>query len=100
MLLKAGVLDSVPYTVAFTEEQRGFLGFPETGFVNQPVVDAGNILTAQGHAFVDFGLRLAGKLGMPRSSGVLPWSIWGSTKISIGCCWLQSGGVMRRDGYH
>lgn len=60
VLARAGVLAGRPYTVTFTEEQRTFLGcFDETTFRYEPVVQNGNIITAQGHAFVAFGLAVA-----------------------------------------
>ena len=63
-LAKAGLLEGLPYTVTFTAEQRAFLGvFPEAGFEYRDVVRSGHIITAQGHAFVEFGLEVAGALG-------------------------------------
>lgn len=61
---QAGALDGRAYTVTFTAEQRAFLGvFPESGFVFQDVVRSGNVITAQGHAFAEFGLAVAEALG-------------------------------------
>lgn len=60
VLARAGVLAGRPYTVTFTREQRDFLGcFDETGFRYEPVIQDGNVITAQGHAFVAFGLAVA-----------------------------------------
>lgn len=60
VLARAGVLTGRPYTVTFTREQRDFLGcFDETGFRYEPVIQDGNVITAQGHAFVAFGLAVA-----------------------------------------
>ena len=60
VLARAGVLEHHPYTVSFTPEQRDFLGcFDEARFRYEPVVESDHILTAQGHAYVEFGLRTA-----------------------------------------
>ncbi|MED4019221.1 MULTISPECIES: DJ-1/PfpI family protein [Sutcliffiella] len=59
VLAKAGILQDVPYTVTLAKYQREFLGvFPEEYFVYKPIVASGNILTAQGHAYVQFGIEL------------------------------------------
>lgn len=64
VLGRAGVRDGRPYTVTFTAEQRAFLGvFPEEGFEYRDVVRAGKVVTAQGHAFAEFGLTVAEALG-------------------------------------
>ncbi|GAA0338010.1 type 1 glutamine amidotransferase family protein [Bacillus carboniphilus] len=56
---KAGILEDVPYTVTLSKQQREFLGsFPEETFHYSPTVKYQNILTAQGHAFVEFGIEL------------------------------------------
>jgi len=61
---QAGVLEGLPYTVSLTAAQRAFLGvFPESGFVYRDVVHSENIITAQGHAFAEFGLVFADALG-------------------------------------
>lgn len=65
---RAGLLDGVPYTVTFTAEQRAFLGvFPEEGHAYRDVVRAGHVVTAQGHAFAEFGLTVAEALGAVRN---------------------------------
>ncbi|MBS4201167.1 DJ-1/PfpI family protein [Bacillus sp. FJAT-49732] len=59
VLAKAGVLTEVPYTVTLAKEQRNFLGcFQEDHYCYQSTVRNKNILTAQGHAFVSFGIEL------------------------------------------
>lgn len=64
VLGQAGVLENVPYTASLTMEQRAFLKvLPEAQFEYSDVVRSGNIITAQGHAFVKFGLALAEALG-------------------------------------
>lgn len=60
VLARAGVLANHPYTVTYTREQRTFLNcFDETGFRYESVISDANIITAQGHAFVAFGLAVA-----------------------------------------
>ncbi|WP_165921134.1 DJ-1/PfpI family protein [Paenibacillus albiflavus] len=59
VLAKANVLKNRPYTVTLAEEQRNFLGcFTEENFKYEPVVIHNHIITAQGHAFVEFGIKL------------------------------------------
>ncbi len=63
LLARAGLLQDRPYTVTFSREQRRFLGcFNEAGFSYQPAIQDDAVLTAQGHAFVAFGLRLEEQL--------------------------------------
>ena len=63
-LAQAGLLEGIAYTVTFNAEQRAFLKvFPELGFEYRDVVRSGSIVTAQGHAFVEFGLVMAKALG-------------------------------------
>ncbi|MFH5779948.1 DJ-1/PfpI family protein [Heyndrickxia oleronia] len=64
VLAKSKVLQDAPYTVTLTKEQREFLGgFQEENYRYQPFVVHGHILTAQGHAFVDFGIELTKMIG-------------------------------------
>ncbi len=66
VLARAGVLAGRPYTVTYTREQRAFLGcFEKTGYRYEPVVQDENVITAQGHAFVAFGLAVARHLRGP-----------------------------------
>ncbi|MBS4196311.1 DJ-1/PfpI family protein [Lederbergia citri] len=59
VLAKAGVLSDAPYTVTLAKPQREFLGcFQEDYYCYQPTLKHKNILTAQGHAFVSFGIEL------------------------------------------
>ena len=70
VLAKAGVLVK-PYTVNFTKEQRDFLGcFEENLFRREPFVEEDNIFTAQGHTYVEFGLRVAERLNPELSDEV------------------------------
>jgi protein deglycase len=63
MLAKAGILRDRLYTVSLYRRFRDFLGcFDETFFRNEPVIEAENLITAQGYAFVEFGLRLGARL--------------------------------------
>ena len=60
VLARAGVISNQPYTVSLTREQRNFLGcFEEGSYRYEPIVETDTILTAQGHAFVEFGLCVA-----------------------------------------
>ncbi|MEH7225581.1 DJ-1/PfpI family protein [Bacillus sp. JJ1566] len=64
VLARAGVLENKPYTVTLHQEQRNFLGcFEEENFRYEPVVKTDNVITAQGHAYVDFALAVAEHLG-------------------------------------
>ncbi len=66
VLAQAGVLAGRPYTVTYTLEQRAFLSyFEETGYRYEPVGQDENVITAQGHAFVAFGLAVARYLRGP-----------------------------------
>ncbi|MBS4191988.1 DJ-1/PfpI family protein [Bacillus sp. FJAT-49705] len=59
VLAKSGVLKDIPYTVTLSKEQRNFLNcFDEEKFSYEPLVKEKNIITAQGHAYVDFGIQL------------------------------------------
>ena len=71
VLAQAGVLENRPYTVTYNKEARDFLGgFDEATFRYEHVVSAGNIITAQGHAFVAFGLAVAKYLDPELSADV------------------------------
>ncbi|MBM7621006.1 putative intracellular protease/amidase [Bacillus tianshenii] len=59
VLARAGLLKDAPYTITLSKEQRLFLDcFEEELFSYRPVVSKGNVLTAQGHAYVEFGIAL------------------------------------------
>jgi putative intracellular protease/amidase len=63
LLAKAGVLVGRPYTVSLYRRFRDTLGcFDEHHFRYEPVIESGNLITAQGFAFVEFGLRLGERL--------------------------------------
>lgn len=65
VLGRAGVLNEGEYTATLTQKQRAFLGcFIESGYVYEDLVQHKNVLTAQGHSFVDFAIRLGVLLGI------------------------------------
>jgi putative intracellular protease/amidase len=67
LLAKAGILSNRQYTVGLYRRYRDLLGcFDEALFTYAPLVEAGNVLTAQGFAFVEFGLRIGERLGAMR----------------------------------
>jgi putative intracellular protease/amidase len=67
LLAKAGILADRPYTVGLYRRYRDLLGcFNEDMFQYAPLVESGNVLTAQGFAFVEFGLRIGERLGAMR----------------------------------
>lgn len=61
-LAKIGVLNGVKYTTSESpemyEEKKEVDPFPRDTFVDKRVVQDGNIITAQGFAFVDFALEI------------------------------------------
>ena len=60
VLARAGVLAGLLYTVTHSREARDFLGcYDEAAFRYENVVTSGHVITAQGHAFVPFGLAVA-----------------------------------------
>lgn len=66
LLAKAGVLDNVQYTTSIinwterhTEQYKESDPFPRENFIQDRVVRDGNIITAQGNAFVDFAIEVA-----------------------------------------
>ncbi|PKG27070.1 glutamine amidotransferase [Cytobacillus horneckiae] len=60
VLARSNLLESIPYTVTLSKEQRKFLGvFKEAYFTYEPIVRSSPyILTAQGHAYVEFAIEL------------------------------------------
>lgn len=62
VLAAAGILQHVPYTV--TLDYRKLDCFSKTHFTYEGIVHHKNIITAQGHAFVDFGLAIAKYCGV------------------------------------
>lgn len=63
-LAQAGLLKGKKYTDSLFVEMRELFPFiEENNFLPRPVVEDGNIITANGSAFTDFALRIAGKAG-------------------------------------
>ena len=63
-LAQAGLLKEKKYTDSLFVEMRDQFSFiEEDNFEAAPVVEAGNIITAQGSAFNDFAVHVARKLG-------------------------------------
>jgi protein deglycase len=67
-LARSGLLDGRRYTTSCTPADIVELGiadpFPRAGFVNERVVTDGNIITAQGDAFIDFSLAVVRHIGV------------------------------------
>ncbi|MHA1933160.1 MAG: DJ-1/PfpI family protein, partial [Promethearchaeota archaeon] len=61
-LAKAGILGEIKYTTSQTpqvyEEKNEVDPFPRETYIETRIVQDGNIVTAQGYAFVDFALKL------------------------------------------
>lgn len=59
---RAGVLDSRRFTTSCTEAHIAALGaddpFPRENWVDQRVVRDSHVITAQGHAFIDFAIEI------------------------------------------
>jgi 4-methyl-5(b-hydroxyethyl)-thiazole monophosphate biosynthesis len=71
VLARSGLLEKREYTVTLTKEQREFLGcFNESAFRSEPVVENDLVITAQGHAYIDFGLCVGKRLGAIKCSAV------------------------------
>jgi putative intracellular protease/amidase len=69
-LAKAGVLDNAKYTTSITNwtetHKKNYMEedpFPRQNFILDRVVRDGNIITAQGNAFIDFAIELADWFG-------------------------------------
>lgn len=67
-LARCGLLDTRRYTTSCTIEHIRKLGvsdpFPRGQYVDERVVTDGNIITAKGHAFVDFAFEILKYLGI------------------------------------
>lgn len=65
LLAKAGVLDHHKYTVGIHEAERKKIGvFNEENYCHELVVQDGNLLTARGRAFIEFGHRFGQLLNL------------------------------------
>ena len=66
-LARCGLLDTHRYTTSCKPEHAEKAGipdpFPRENYVDERVVTDGNIITAKGHAFVDFAFAIAKRLG-------------------------------------
>lgn len=72
-LAQAGLLHEKKYTDSLFVEMRNFFYFvEEENFLPLPVVEDGNIITANGSAFNDFAVHLAKKLGYECQSPIFP----------------------------
>ncbi len=59
LLARAGVFENRKYTIGMYEADRKQTGlFKEENYCNDLVVQDGNILTARGRGFIEFGIRL------------------------------------------
>jgi len=65
---RAGILDNISYTTSCSEKHITELGvtnpFNRSNFVMRRVVQSGNIITAQGYAFVDFAAAVCDYLNI------------------------------------
>ncbi|OGX68381.1 MAG: 4-methyl-5(B-hydroxyethyl)-thiazole monophosphate biosynthesis protein [Paenibacillus sp. RIFOXYA1_FULL_44_5] len=65
LLAKAGLLENRKYTIGMYEEDRNRTGiFNEANYCSEMVVQDGNILTARGRGFIEFGNKLGQLLGL------------------------------------
>lgn len=71
-LAQAGLMQGKKYTDSLFVEMRELFPFVEdNNFLPQPVVEDGNIITANGSAFNDFAVHIARKLGYECSGRIL-----------------------------
>lgn len=71
-LAQAGLLKGRKYTDSLYVEMRELFSFiEEENFVSAPVVEDGNIITANGNAFNDFAVHMAHKVGYECSERIL-----------------------------
>lgn len=82
-LARAGVLEGARYTTSCTPEHIAELGvtdpFPRACFVDRRVVKDGNLITAQGHALVDFAQAVCRHLGVV-TTPQQEWDLFGKVK--------------------
>lgn len=82
-LARAGALAGIRYTTSCTPEHITELGitdpFPRAGFVDRRVVEDGHVITAQGHALVDFAQAVCRRLGAVTTSHQ-EWDLFGKVK--------------------
>jgi 4-methyl-5(b-hydroxyethyl)-thiazole monophosphate biosynthesis len=69
LLAKAGVLENRKFTIGMEYEQRQITGlFNEENYSDDLVVQDGNIITARGSGFIEFGLKLGDLLNLKFNS--------------------------------
>ncbi|MCA1291937.1 DJ-1/PfpI family protein [Paenibacillus sp. alder61] len=69
LLARAGILENRKYTTGINEEDRKQLGiFNEDNYCNDLVVQDGNLLTARGRGFTEFGNKLGHLLNLDFNS--------------------------------
>ena len=70
LLAKAGLLKNKNYTVGLVKEARSASGvFDDANYVEELVVQDGNLLTAWGSAFIEFGIRFGELLHLEFEEG-------------------------------
>ncbi|AMR03802.1 MULTISPECIES: DJ-1/PfpI family protein [Bacillus] len=67
-LAKAGLFKEISYTVTLDYQKLDC--FPVENFVYKEVVQHSNIITAQGHAFVPFGIAIASYFGVANEHNI------------------------------
>ena len=82
-LARAGALETIRYTTSCTPGHIAEMGiedpFPRTGFVDRRVVEDGHVITAQGHALVDFAQAVCRRLGAV-TAPQQEWELFGKVK--------------------
>ena len=70
LLAKAGLLKNKNFTVGLVEEARSAFGvFNDANYLDELVVQDGNLLTARGSAFIEFGIRFGKLLNLKFEEG-------------------------------
>ena len=70
LLAKAGLLKNKHFTVGLVEEARSASGvFDDANYLDELVVQDGNLLTARGSAFIEFGIRFGELLNLKFEEG-------------------------------
>lgn len=70
LLAKAGLLKNKNYTVGLLEEARKASGvFEDANYLDELIVQDGNIITARGSAFIEFGIRFGELLNLEFQEG-------------------------------
>ena len=70
LLAKAGLLKNKNYTVGLVEEARKLSGlFEDANYIDELVVQDGNLITARGSAFIEFGTLFGQSLNLKFEEG-------------------------------